>query len=159
MNAKPPLPIDFLLWLDCNVGSWDCGGQQYVVSRRDDGWLWAWSKESDDVSLNWLLQNGKRVAPAESPLGMYPVALSADLMKLWLTPEQCNRLRQAWRVSTGMKIILSSIETAISECDQATRREKCGRMWAAGANEDAPWTEEDDAVYQMLMKQFTDEGG
>jgi hypothetical protein len=73
---RPALPVDFLLWLDRYVGTWDLDGQYYIVHRRADGWLEARGPGYKVALLAQLLANGKRIKPAESPLGMYPVLLS-----------------------------------------------------------------------------------
>jgi hypothetical protein len=85
---------------------------------------------------------------------MYPVLISQYLMELWLKPDEMNRLRNAWRVGQGMKLIVKAIEQNIRESDEATRRAKFERMWLAGRSYDEPWTEDDSEVYQTLLAEY-----
>jgi hypothetical protein len=150
---RPALQVDFLLWLDRFVGTWKCRGKGYMIDRRPDGWLQAWSSSYKSVSLKWLLANGKRVEPPPSPLGLYPVVISQDMMKLWLKPEEFQHLREAWRVSSGMKLILRAIERSIRECDDETRREKFGQTWATRRGGQR-WTQEDSEFYKARIAEY-----
>jgi hypothetical protein len=154
---RPSPPTEFLLWLDRFLGTWECDGQRYTVDRRADGWLKAESSGGKRASLQRLLANGRQVEPAPSPLGMYPVVLSQGLMRLWLKPKEFDRLREAWRVSSGMRLILATIERNIRESDEATRREKFGAMWTAGRGRRRAWTKEDVAVCKTLMEAYDSE--
>jgi len=78
---RPALKVDFLLWLDRYVGTWDYDGQRYTIRRRNDGWLEAKGPDYEATVLSELLANGQRIEPAQSPLGMYPVLLSQPLEK------------------------------------------------------------------------------
>jgi hypothetical protein len=116
--------------------------------------LEATAPDSKVALLSELLARGKRVEPPQSPLGMYPVLLSQPLMELWLKPEEMDRLRNAWRVSRGMKLIVEAIEQNIRESDEATRRAKFDKMWLLGKSYDEPWTEDDSEVYQTLLAEY-----
>jgi len=150
----PPLQVDFLLWLDRYVGTWECDGQRYVVPRRHDGWLKARGPDHKETPLTPLFANGKRISPAQSPLGMYPVMLSANLMELWLKPDEMKRLRNAWGVGPGQKLILEAIEQNIRESDESTRRRKFEKMWLAGRGYNDPWTDDDSQVYDKLRAEY-----
>jgi hypothetical protein len=65
---RPALQVDFLLWLDRYVGTWDYEGQQYIVRRGEDGWLKARGPDYKHATLQPLLVKGKRIKPAESSL-------------------------------------------------------------------------------------------
>jgi hypothetical protein len=147
---RPALQVDFLLWLDRYVGSWDIDGERHTLRRRNDGWLEARGPEYQPASLPQLLARGRRTEPAQSPLGMYPVLLSQTLMEIWLRSDQVEHLRNAWRVGPGIKLILKAIEQSIRESDEATRREKFEKMWLFGRSYDEPWSEEDSEVYERL---------
>jgi hypothetical protein len=151
---RPALQVDFLLWLDRYVGTWAYDGQRYTIHRRSDGWLEATAPDYKVALLSELLTRGKRLEPAQSPLGMYPVALSQPLMELWLKPEELAGLRNAWRVSRGMKLIVEAIEQNIRESNEATRRAKFEKMWLLGKSYDEPWTEDDSEVYQKLLAEY-----
>jgi hypothetical protein len=75
-------------------------------------------------------------------------------MELWLKPEEMNRLRNAWRVGQGRKLIVEAIEQTIRECDEGTERRKFEAMWLAGRGYDEPCTEDDSEVYQTLLAEY-----
>ena len=154
---RPALQVDFLLWLDRYVGTWEYDSQRYTIRRRNDGWLEARGPDYKIASLNELLAKGKRIEPAESPLGMYPVLLSQPLMKLWLKPDEMEHLRNAWRVGRGMRLIVKAIESNIRESDEATQRAKFEKMWLLGRRYDESWTVEDSSVYPKLMAEFEED--
>jgi len=111
------LPTDFLLWLDRYLGTWDCDSQRYQVARRPDGWLEARTVDGRGTSLKWLLDNGKRIEPPPSPLGPHPLMIFDEMMQIWLMPDEYKCLRNAWRVGSGMKLIMEAIPRNIRESD------------------------------------------
>jgi hypothetical protein len=151
---RPALQVDFLVWLDRYVGTWEFDGQQYTIRRRNDGWLEAKGPDYEVASLSDLLAKGKRIKPAQSPLGMYPILISHPLMELWLKPDEMDRLRNAWRVRLGMQLIVEAIEQNVRESDAATRRAKFEQMWLLGRSYDEPWTDEDSEVYPWLLAKY-----
>ena|SRR5262245_549036 len=151
---RPALQVDFLLWLDRYIGTWDYNGERSTVRRREDGWLEASGPNYEVALLSELLAKGKRIEPAQSPLGMYPVLLSQPLMELWLRPDEMERLRNAWCVSRGMKLIVEAIERNIRESDNAIRRAKFEKMWLLGRSYNEPWSQDDAEVYRTLLAEF-----
>jgi hypothetical protein len=151
---RPALQVDFLLWLNRYIGTWDYNGKRSSIRRRKDGWLEARGPNYEVALLSELLAKGKRIEPAQSPLGMYPVLLNQPLMKLWLRPDEMERLRNAWRVSRGMKHIVEAIERNIRESDDVTRRAKFEKMWLLGRSYKEPWSRDDAEVYRTLLAEF-----
>jgi hypothetical protein len=147
------------MWLDRYVGTWECSDQHYAVTRRPDGWLAARTVSGTPASLKWVLENGKRIQPPPSPLGVYPVMLSDTLMRVWLKPEEYERLSNAWRVGPGMQMILEAIERNVRESDDLTRKEKFGRLWAAHGSYSEPLTEEDAELCEVLMAEYRSKSG
>jgi len=151
---RPALQVDFLLWLHRYIGTWDYNGKRSTIRRRHDGWLQANGPNFEVALLRELLAKGKRIEPAESPLGMYPVLLSQPMMELWLRPDEMERFRNAWVVSLGRKLILEAIERNIRESDDATRRAKFEKMWLLGRSYKEPWGRDDAEVYRTLLAEF-----
>ena len=106
-----------------------------------------------------MINKGKRIQPPPSPLGMYPLMISDEIMRIWLTPKEYERLRQAWRVGPGMNMILDAIERNVRENDEETRKRKLGQMWVAGRSCSKARTKEDAEVCERLMAEYKAENG
>ncbi len=151
INLREP---GFLLWLGQFVGEWKLEGKVQVC-RREDGFLDAFSIVTrDNVPLGSVLRHGEFVKRAQSPLGPYPVALSAALMSHWLAPEQLSRLRNAWRVGPGMAMILDAIEKRIAKLPQPERDQRWLAWWAAGAVSLPPLSKAELANHCMLYRRY-----
>ena len=112
MNIDELREAKFLLWLGRFVGEWRTSETRAQIDRRSDGWLKARGlPEYDAIPLDAVILAGTLVRPPDSPLSLYPVRLSRPLMKLWLSAEKLSPLSNAWRVSTGMDMILKAIAT------------------------------------------------
>jgi hypothetical protein len=80
----------FLLWLGKFVGEWELGARA-DIRRRDDGFLCILSHgRNKTITLGAVIRDGEFVKQA-GPLGPYPVAITRDLMKLWLTSALSRR--------------------------------------------------------------------
>jgi hypothetical protein len=124
----------FLLWLGQFVGEWKLQEFEVEVRRRDDGFIEANSLPGyEQVPLGLVLEKGKFVKPAESPLGPYPVGLSDRLLHHWLPAEEAARFHGAWHVGIGRRQMLEAIERRIAEMPQSEREARWLEWWAAGA--------------------------
>ena len=83
--------------------------------------------------------------------------ISDEIMRIWLTPEECERFREAWRVGPGMNMILDAIERNVRENDEETRKRKLGQMWVAGRSRSKARTKEDAEVCERLMAEYQSE--
>jgi hypothetical protein len=84
--------------------------QRFIVRRRDNPVVRCTGVHPTVGPPNRLLAQGRRVEPGQNPLGMYSVLISYALMELWLKPDEMERLRNAWRVGAGMKLIVEALE-------------------------------------------------
>lgn len=151
INLREPA---FLLWLGQFVGQWKLKGE-LNVHRRNDGLLEAHSADwRKKVPLGSVFRGGKFVKQPKSPLGTYPVVLSDSLMKLWLTPEEYLHLRNAWHVSTGMKMILTAIEKRILELPKGERDRRWLAWWKAWTRSGPSLSSRDLATHRMLYRRY-----
>jgi len=144
----------FLFWLGQFVGTWKLGAEA-LVQRRDDGFLEARLIEgSRQVPLASALGIGGFVKAAEGPLGPRPVKLSHSLMRHWLTAEEMARLRNAWRVGVGMRLIAEAIEQRMAAMNQSEREARWLEWWAAGALSLEPLSAPELTGHQALYRRF-----
>ena len=144
----------FLFWLAQFVGTWKLGAEA-LVQRRDDGFLEARLVEGyRQVPLASALGIGEFVKPAEGPLGPRPVKLSHALMRHWLTAEETARLRNAWRVGVGMRLIVEAIERRMAAMNQSEREARWLEWWAAGALSLEPLSAAESTGHQALYRRY-----
>ena len=154
----PSADFDFLWWLGRYLGTWRASGLDYQVRRRCDGWLEARRLTPyGRVTLSTALTEAVRVQEPPGPLGPHPVALSRPLMELWLTPDDLQHLKNAWRVSVGLALIHELIERRIREFDEQEQKRRWSLWWAAGASEDPEerdltYVDELQAAYEQTLR-------
>jgi hypothetical protein len=147
----------FLLWLGKFVGEWKLEGK-FEVQRRDDGFLKAYSTPKYRQSpLGLLLEKGKFIKPADSPLGPYPVVISVPLLHHWLTEEEAERFRGAWHVAPGLKRMLEAIEQRILEIPESERNSRWLEWWAKGAISSPSLSVEETEAHRILHKKYFEE--
>jgi len=104
------------------------------------------------ASADAHLRTGTHVVGATG-LGPRPVALSQPLMEAWLTPEDLQQLRCAYRVSTGRSRIVERIDRRMAEFGEAEQKRRWLSYWSRAANQqpaaqDVAYVEELRAVFQ-----------
>lgn len=123
---------DFLLGLARFTGYWRLGDQKIRIERRDDGFLEAsGATRSERLELRDVIAKARFERPPDSPLGSYPVVISAPLMDLWLAVEDRNRFENAWRVSIGMRLLQKRIEQSILALPPEERDRRWLLWWNA----------------------------
>ena len=148
----------FLFWLARFVGTWKLGAEA-LVQRRDDGFLEARLVEGyRQVPLASALGIGEFVKPAEGPLGPRPVKLSHALMHHWLTAEEMARLRNAWRVGVGSRLILEAIERRMAAMNPSQREARWLEWWTAGARSLEPLSAAEFTGHQALYRRYRGAG-
>jgi hypothetical protein len=149
----------FLLWLQRFVGRWEAADSRYDVRRRPDGWLEACRLEPfGRTTLASLLASARLTELSDlRSLAPYPVVLSAALMQCWLTPEQYDRLRQAWRVSTGMRLIVETIEQNMREMSIEELADRWAAQWRRLYDPETPLPGEDRLAHEELYRQYRQE--
>jgi hypothetical protein len=149
----------FLLWLQQFVGRWEAADAQYDVRRRPDGWLEAYRLEPfGRTALSELLPSAHLAEPSGlRSLAPYPVVLSAPMMQGWLTPEQVDRLRQAWRVGTGMRLIVETIEQNMREMSVEELADRWPSQWRRLYDPETPLPGDDRLAHEELYRQYKQE--
>lgn len=146
---------DFLLWLGQFLGTWKTERyrEKVQVCRRKDGFLETFPRSK--VALGSVIRHGKLVLRPKSRLGPYPIELSADLMSHWLAPEVYERLKEAWRVGPGMKMIMDALEKSIAKLSQPERDQRWLEWWAANAESLPPLSKAAVASHRMLYRRYS----
>lgn len=128
-TLKRPDPLrdpGFLLWLGRFTGDWETPRGVVEVDRRPDGWLTAHvARSSDRASLATTLRTGTWKKAPPSPLGFYPVVLSASLVSLWLTPMDAEKIQRCGGMGSALRHYVEKIEARIAQLPTAD----CDRRW------------------------------
>lgn len=145
----------FLLWLERFVGEWKLK-DEIQVSRRDDGLLEAVSvdKGFKRVPLSPAIDKGEFIKPPKSPLGPYPVMLSIPLMWHWLPQKDFKKLKDAWHVGAGIKLILKAMERRIKAMSKAKRDKRWLEWWAQEAKTAPRMSPKDKATHLTLYRRY-----
>lgn len=152
-----PLPPTFLVWLEKFLGDWSDGDSTFQIRRRADGWLEAYrldgSQITGSVPVGMVIRDARKVCEPASLLGPYPVLLSPELIRTWLTPKQCHDLQGAWNVSTGRQRILEAIEERIRTLTKKEIIDRQIESWARGTAMFISTPESEEAVIMALLSQ------
>ena len=156
-----PLPTGFLHWLAQFLGYWSDGDSNFLISRRSDGWIQGNRLTGSDapgvVAVEMILRDAKKVRDPESLLGPYPIVISQELMRTWLTPEQCETLRGAWNVSEGRQRILESIEQRIRTLPRREVWALQAQAWIRGAKTHLAIPESEETIVAGLLDFYLNE--
>ena len=134
-TLKRPDPLrdpGFLLWLGRFTGEWETPRGTVEVDRRPDGWLTAHrARSSERASLATTLRTGTWKKEPPSPLGFYPVALCADLVALWLTIADAEKIQRCGGSGSALRYYVGKIETSITQLPPAERDRRWLLWWNA----------------------------
>ena len=75
-------------------------------------------------------------------------------MSLWLTPEECLRLRGAGRVGAGQRMMVKALEESIAQTPQPQRDRRWLAWWEDGSASLSPLPERDAATHRMLYRRY-----
>jgi hypothetical protein len=163
MTDSPPYPLPdgFLRWLFKFLGDWSDGESSFQIYRRSDGWIQAHrfggTEMPGSVPVGLVLRDAKKTREPESPLGPYPIVLSWEVMRTWLTPEECDRLRREVHASSGREMILECIHQRIRTAPGDTVRALEAEGWARGASTQQGVAESEESIVLELLRQYQTE--
>jgi hypothetical protein len=160
-SPRYPLPDAFLHWLSKYLGDWSDGVSSFQIYRRSDGWIQAHrfggTEVPGSVPVGLVLRNAKKVREPESPLGPYPIVLSQEMMRTWLTPEEFDRLRGGVHVSTGRNMILERIHQRIRTTPRDKVRALEAEGWARGVSTQLGIQESEESIVLELLREYQTE--
>jgi hypothetical protein len=156
---EPFYTPSFLLWLERYTGIWQQEDVRVSIDRRSDGALMARNSRGERQPLiNFVSGDWTKIESLPRPSGLGTLLLSSTLISLWLEPKVAEKYAHAMFVSSGPRILLERIETAINETPLELRERKWVSSWKYNAESSPePISVEDLVAHQTLYQRFLSE--